>query len=260
MDVKGVVIDLDGCIYIGDKPIDNVQRTLKVLRAQGVKLLFFTNNTTQTPEEYLEKLKGMDIEASPNEIMTSGVVAALYIKESYGPSKVYVIGSRALKELIERYGHSIVDHSPNVVLVGLDFDFNYQKLAKAVREIRLGAKFIATNTDPTIPVEDGVIPGAGSLVKAVEVASGVKPVVVGKPSKIALRLALARLNLRAKDVLIVGDRLETDIRMGKKFNCKTALVLTGATKEEDLKAIPQKLRPDFVISSLRDLPKLIGIS
>jgi len=257
--VKGVIVDLDGCVYIGDKPVSGASAALKKLKSRGTKILFFTNNATRTPKEYLEKLMSMGIEASLSEIMTSSIIAASYIKRVYGPSRVYVVGTKALEEVIESYGHEIVDSNPNVVVVGLDFDFNYQKLSKASKEIRRGAKFIATNADATIPVENDVLPGAGSIVKAIEVASGVRPIIVGKPSRIALKEALLRLKLRPEEVLVVGDRPETDVKMGKRLKCKTALVLTGITKERDVEALPEKMKPDFIIKSLKDLPLLLNV-
>ncbi|MHC1600842.1 MAG: HAD-IIA family hydrolase [Candidatus Nezhaarchaeales archaeon] len=259
MTIKGVIVDLDGCVYVGNKPISGVPEALKELRSRGVRILFFTNNATKTPEEYLEKLMSMGIEASLNEIMTSSIIAASYIKRAYGPSRIYVVGTKALEEVIKSYGHEVVDSNSNVVVVGLDFDFNYQKLSKASREIRRGASFIATNADATIPVENDVLPGAGSIVKAIEVASGVKPIIVGKPSRIALKEALLRLQLKPEEVLVVGDRPETDVKMGKRLKCKTALVLTGVTKERDVGTLPEKLKPDFVIKSLRGLPSLLDM-
>lgn len=260
MPIKGLIIDLDGCVYIGDKPIFGVQEALQKLRSKGIKLLFLTNNSTKTPQEYLSKLKSMNINASLQEILTSSVIAASYIKRIYGPSRIYMVGTKALEEVLRFYGHEIVDINSEVVVVGLDFDFNYQKLLRAFKEIKRGARFIATNADATIPMEEDVMPGTGPIVKAIEVASGVKPLVVGKPSKIAIKEALRLLRLRPKDVLVVGDRPETDIKMGKKFNCLTALVLTGVTKKESLETLPKTLRPNLVADSLIDLvDKIDGI-
>ena len=257
MPIKGLVIDLDGSVYVGDKPINGVPQALEELRSKGIKLLFLTNNATKTPREYLEKLEGMGIKASIDEILTSSVIAASYIRRARGPSRIFVVGTKALEEVLRSYGHEIVTSNSDVVVAGLDFNFNYQKLARASREIRRGAKFVATNTDATLPLEGDVMPGAGSIVKAIEVASGVRPLVVGKPSRIAMKEALMRLRLGPSEVLVVGDRPETDIKMGRRFDCLTALVLTGVTKEATLEGLPEELRPHFVIRSLAEVPKLI---
>lgn len=257
MPIKGLVVDLDGSVYVGSKPIRGVPEALEELRSRGIKILFFTNNATKTPQEYLEKLKDMEIRASVEEILTSSVIAASYIMRIRGPSRIFVVGTEALEEVLRSHGHELVAFDSEVVVAGLDFNFNYQKLARASREIRRGAKFVATNTDATIPLEDGVMPGAGSIVKAIEVASGVRPLVVGKPSRIAMKEALMRLGLKPFEVLVVGDRAETDVKMGKKFGCTTALVLTGVTKEVTLKALPEALRPHFVLKSLAEVPRLI---
>ncbi|MCC6042661.1 MAG: HAD-IIA family hydrolase [Candidatus Verstraetearchaeota archaeon] len=257
MPIKGLVIDLDGSVYVGDKPISGVPEALEELRSKGIKLLFLTNNATKTPQEYVEKLEGMGVRASIEEVLTSSVIAASYIKRVYGPSRIFVVGTKALEEVLRSHGHEIVAFDSDVVVAGLDFNFDYQKLARASREIRRGAKFVATNTDATIPLEDGVMPGAGSIVKAIEIASGVRPLVVGKPSRIAMREALMRLGLRPSEVLVVGDRPETDVKMGKRFGCITALVLTGVVKEAALKGLPETLRPHFVLKSLAEVPRLI---
>jgi len=255
--IKGLVIDLDGSVYVGDKPISGVPEALEELRSKGIKLLFLTNNATKTPQEYVKKLEGMGIRASIEEVLTSSVIAASYIKRVYGPSRIFVVGTKALEEVLRSHGHEIVAFDSDVVVAGLDFNFDYQKLARASREIRRGAKFVATNIDATIPLEDGVMPGAGSIVKAIEIASGVRPLVVGKPSRIAMREALMRLGLRPSEVLVVGDRPETDVKMGKRFGCITALVLTGVVKEAALKGLPETLRPHFVLKSLAEVPRLI---
>lgn len=258
MPIKGLIVDLDGSVYIGDKPIEGAPEAIEELRRRGIKVLFLTNNATKTPQEYLQKLESMGIRVALQEILTSSVIAASYIKRVYGPSKIYVVGTKALEDVLRSYGHEVVDSKSDVVVAGLDFNFDYQKLSRALREIRRGAKFIATNVDATIPVEGDVMPGAGSIVKAIEVASGVKPKVVGKPSRIAIKESLRRLRLRPEEVLVVGDRLETDIKMGKRFNCLTALVLTGVTKDVDFSTLPEMLRPHFIVKSLADLPMVIN--
>ena len=258
MPIKGLVVDLDGSVYVGDKLIEGVPEALEELRSKGIKVLFLTNNATKTPQEYLEKLRAMGIRASIQEILTSSVIAASYIKRVRGPSRVFVVGTKALEEVLRSHGHEVVASNSEAVVAGLDFNFDYRKLARASKEIRRGAKFVATNTDATIPLEDDIMPGAGSIVKAIEVASGVRPLVVGKPSRIAMREALMRLRLEPGEVLVVGDRPETDIKMGKRFNCLTALVLTGVTKEVALERLPEELRPHFVVKSLAEVLKLIG--
>ncbi|RLF21295.1 MAG: HAD family hydrolase [Thermoprotei archaeon] len=258
MTIRAVIADLDGCVYVGDRPLEGVAEAISVLRRMGVKVLFMTNNATKKPEDYASKLRSMGVEASPKDILTSGVIAASYIKEAWGPSRVMVVGSRALEEVLEEFGHIRVTSNADVVVAGLDFDFNYAKLRDASREVRRGARFVATNTDATVPVEHDVLPGAGSIVKAIEVASGVKPIVVGKPSKIALREAMRRLKVKPSEVVVVGDRVETDVKMGKRLKCTTVLVLTGVTSTKDLGSLPRRLRPDFVIESLKNLPELLA--
>lgn len=247
LDFKGFVIDLDGVVYRGKELISDSKARIASIRKKS-KVLFLTNNSTETRADYAAKLKGFGINTSEKEIITSAYAAALYIKENYKKPNVFVIGEEGLKSELSWQGIQTGWRGTNIVLVGLDREFNYQKLSLALRTIQSGADFIATNTDSTLITERGTLPGAGAIVRAVQAACGKEPIVIGKPSGIIGKIVLDKLKLKPEEVLFLGDRLETDIAMGNKLGMKTALVLTGASKREDIEKTG--IEPDFVLDRL----------
>ncbi|MEM2742947.1 MAG: HAD-IIA family hydrolase, partial [Candidatus Methanomethylicaceae archaeon] len=220
---------------------------IEFFRSMGIKILFLTNNSTKTPEEYVEKLNKLGISANPSEIMTSTIATAIYMKR-FKRDKCYIIGERALKEAICKEGFEITDDGnlAKYVICGLDREFNYKKLVEACKAIQKGAKFIATNTDPRLPIENGYLPGAGAIVNAIKIATGIKPLVIGKPSKFIINLAIKKLGIDKSNVAIIGDRIDTDIKAGKLAGIFTILI-------EKNKYIEGKIKPDLIISKLKDL-------
>ncbi len=247
MDYKAFVIDLDGVVYRGKELISDSDSRIAALKSRS-KVLFLTNNSTKTRAQYVEKLRGFGISVDENEVITSGYAAALYIKKNYNNPNVFVIGEDGLKKELQWRGVQVGWRECDIVLVGLDRSFNYSKMALASRFVQSGADFIATNTDNTLITERGMLPGAGAIVRAVQTACRKEPTVVGKPSEIIAKIALDRLKLEPKDVLLLGDRLETDIAMGNKVGMKTAMVLTGYSQREDIEK--SGIRPDYILDKL----------
>lgn len=247
LDFKGFVIDLDGVVYRGKELISDSNKRIAAMRKKS-KVLFLTNNSTRTRADFVKRLSGLGINVSEKEIITSAYAAALYIKENYKKPNVFIVGEDGLKSELEWQGIQTGWRGANIVLVGLDRDFNYQKMSLALRLIQNGAEFIATNTDSTLVTEKGILPGGGSIVSAVATACGREPIVIGKPSKIIGKLLLDKLKLKPEEVLLLGDRLETDIALGNKLGMKTALVLTGISKREDIEK--SGIEPDFVLDKL----------
>lgn len=257
----GILLDLDGSVYVGNNPIPGAREALEKFRDRGLKILFLTNNSTMTSEEYSEKLRRMGIETTPEQFLTSGEATSQYILEAWGPSRVLAITGNGFKEYCRRMNHKVLSIEDwklaDCVVIGLDRDFNYVKLKAACRAIMNGARFLATNIDSTIPSEDGLDPGAGSIVAAVREAVGKEPIIVGKPSRIIMDLALKRLGLNVTEILVVGDRVETDVAAGKFIGADTALLLSGATTKEDLERIPLENRPDYACENLLELYRLL---
>lgn len=253
--IKAYLIDLDGTLYHGRHRIDGADELIRTLRKQGVPYLFVTNNSSRTPQGVADHLNGMGIEADASEVCTSAVAAAEYVAADFPGAKVACIGERGLLQAIEEAGLILTEDEPDVVIQGIDRDFSYRKLTKALRWINGGAKFIMTNPDLQLPADDGLTPGAGTIGAAIEAATGVQPTVIGKPSSIIMRSAIRRLKLKAEEVAVIGDNMRTDIAAGVAAGCETILVLTGITTHENMDGHIQavKARPDHVFEDLNTL-------
>jgi len=246
MDYKCIIIDLDGVVYKGDELIGNVDERVKALKKRS-KVFFLTNNSTLSRAAYVKRLESFGIPSGEKEIITSGYVAARYISDSYENPRVFLIGEKGLEEELIKEGVDVCWRGCNIVLVGLDREVNYRKLSRALREMNNGADFIATNIDSTLITESGLLPGAGAIVSALVTASKMEPTIVGKPSEIMGKMIKEITGFFPRDMLIIGDRIETDVKMGKMIGAKTALVLTGVTSREDVKK--SKMKPDYVLES-----------
>lgn len=255
------VFDLDGVVYRGDEPQPHAAETISTLRNRGHVVRFLTNNSSLSRKAYADKLGRLGIPASVDEIMTSSYAAALYFVESDAAGRtVYLIGQEGLSQELRAVGMRIVKdgESPDApidyVVVGIDREFTYNKLARAQRAILAGAKFIATNEDMTFPAEGGrILPGNGSLVAAVRAATSVEPFVVGKPHDYALLKILELTDTPRDRAVIVGDNLATDIVVGNRVGIHTVLVLTGLTSREQAEAATGDMKPARIIETLVEL-------
>lgn len=254
-----LVFDMDGVIYCGQERIPGVKETLDQLRPRH-QIFFLTNNSTQTREAYRQKLAGMGIESEASKIMTSSFATALYLQEHAAAGKrALPVGEHGIPDELTRIGMEIVAEPPaDYVVVGLDRAFTYLKLLNAQQAICAGAEFIATNADPTLPQENGrFIPGGGSIVAAIRAASGVEPKVIGKPDVYSLRKILEMENAQPKDAVMIGDRLDTDIQVGKRLGVFSVLMLTGVTTEKEAAEAPEQMRPDAILRTMTELPALL---
>ena len=257
--VRGLVIDLDGCVYVGNKPIAGAGAALSKLREMGYKILFLTNNSTLTRRRYAEKLRGMGIVVDENEILTSGVIAARYINDLKKGAFVFPVAESGFTDEAEALGLKMVSDDEwkraEFVVVGLDRELTYRKLASAAHAINAGARFVCTNLDNVYPSERGFEPGAGAIAAALEKATGIKPISVGKPSEETNKQVFAALGLKSHEVAFIGDRIDTDIRSARLAGSLGILVRTGAARLFDIGKSSEK--PDYVIESLADLPRLL---
>jgi 4-nitrophenyl phosphatase len=215
-----------------------------------------TNNATATVEQYLEKVRSFGVDLESWQVVNSSQAAARYLARLYPQGgNVFVIGEEGLVQTLQRSGFTHDARGAHAVVVGMDRQITYQKLLQATLLIRSGgAHFIATNTDRTFPIPEGLAPGAGALVAALEASTDVQATVVGKPSPEMYLAALERLGAAPQETLVVGDRLETDIAGGQTIGCPTVLVLSGVTSEEAGKA--WKPPPDLILPDLASLVEL----
>ena len=247
---KAYLIDLDGTMYRGNQVIEDAPDFIEWLRKEKVPFLFLTNNSSMTPEQISQKLQAMGISCDPSEVYTTALATAEYIVSSGLGSKVYVIGEEGLQKALLSQGLELCEEKPDVVVVGIDRQFSYQKMAKASLAIRSGAIFISTNSDRAIPTEAGLMPGNGALTASIREATGITPQFIGKPEALFVQLALNKLQISAEDALLVGDNLDTDITAGANANLDTLLVYTGFTQPEHL--TNHHIRPTHTVNQLRD--------
>jgi 4-nitrophenyl phosphatase len=249
----GFILDMDGVIYRGNRALPGAPEFLAALRTAGIPFLFLTNNATSPPRLVAERLKGMGIPANASDVLTSSEATAAALAAETPGCRVLVVGEVGIREALIEAGLQVTaDHElADAVVVGLDRGCTYAGLRDAALAIRRGARFIATNTDRTLPTEVGLIPGAGALVGALQIATDVAPRVIGKPSRDIFMFALRRLGTRTDRTAVVGDRPETDIVGGQRAGLRTIAVLSGVGKAEDFAEL-QPL-PDWVFGDLVDL-------
>ncbi|MFA6665052.1 MAG: HAD-IIA family hydrolase [Armatimonadota bacterium] len=259
MSVRTFVFDLDGVVYRGNDPIPSAVATIKTLGQLGHQVYFFTNNATKSRTSFVEKLRNMNVITDEDHVMTSAYAAALYLNEQdAGGKTAYAVGEYGLKQELSHIGMTLVDDpigkKVDYVVAGLDRGFTYDKLNKAQQAILSGAKFIATNTDSTLPLEAGALaPGGGSIVAAIQTAAGVEPTVIGKPAMPAIQELLKIAKAAPKETVMVGDRLETDILVGNRAGTITVFVLTGISTKEEMEAAPLDMKPTFTVEDLGEM-------
>jgi len=249
--IKGILLDLDGTVYLADREVPGAARFVNWLHETGVLFLFVTNRSNRTPREVCQHLRSYAIPCESEHVLTSGQATAEYLKEG----SVFCIGEAGLVQALTEAGLEITDNNPNYVVVSYDRGFNYRKLEKACALIHDGAEFIATNPDQALKIDGGISPGTGSIVAAVAAGSGKEPVVVGKPGKLIFEIALRRLGLNREEVVAVGDNVETDIAAGRNASIRTALILTGITTREE--AERAALKPDWIVGDYDELRSVI---
>ena len=256
---RGYIFDLDGTIYLGENAIPGAAEKISELREQGCGVVFLSNKPLQPREVYAQKLTRLGIPASPEDVINSSLVLAQYLVHEMAEATVFVIGEQPLLDEMAAAGLSLSDDPKkiDVVIASFDRTFDYRKLDIGYQALRRGARFFATNADRTCPVEGGDIPDAAAVIGALEGCSGRKvELVAGKPSTMIVNMVLEHLGLEASDCLMIGDRLETDILMGKTAGMSTALVLTGVTGRKDLAR--SSVLPDYTLESVADIPGLIS--
>jgi NagD protein len=256
---KGFIFDLDGTVYRGDSLIPGADRVIRLLREKGKKVVFLSNKPLQTREDYASKLTRLGIPTQPDEVINSTFVMTNYLKKIAPEGRLFVVGETPFVEELKKAGFKITDEPREIdyVVVAFDRTFDYKKLNIAFQAIKkFGAHFVATNPDRTCPVEGGEIPDCAGMIAAIEAVTEKKvEVIVGKPSPIMIQTVLDVMGLKPEDCILIGDRLETDIKMGRDSGIATGIVLTGVTDEKTLKE--SSIHPDFIFQSIADIENLL---
>lgn len=252
--VRGLILDMDGVLWRANEPIGNLPHLFQNIDKAAIAYTFCTNNATTSVAQYLEKLYNLGVHAKPWQIITSGMATCHLLKKKFPlGGGVYVVGEPGLIDTLSASGffYTEVKEDTIAVVAGLDRKITYEKIARAALLIRDGIPFYGTNPDPTYPSPDGLLPGAGTIVTAVQTASGVTPILAGKPATAMFELAMERMKTTAKETLVVGDRLDTDILGGFNSGLRTALVLTGVSTREEAKNFTPA--PDYIFNDLENL-------
>lgn len=255
--MRAAVIDMDGVLWEGEQPLPGLIEFFAALRKRPIRFVLATNNATRTPEQYLEKLARMGVTVTADEIFTSSLATAIYLRErSPGGARIFAIGEDGLKRALAEAGFTFCDlyqNGADYVVVGMDRGLSWDKLASATLNIRAGATFVGTNPDLTLPTEHGITHGNGAILAALQAATGMAPVVIGKPEPTMYQQALRRLQSDPALTVGIGDRLETDILGAVRAGLPSVLVLSGVSKRSDLDTVAY--RPTWVLESIVDITR-----
>ncbi|MFZ5817815.1 MAG: HAD-IIA family hydrolase [Bacillota bacterium] len=251
---SGYLFDLDGTVYLGERVLPGAVETIARLRREGARVAFLSNKPIEPASSYAAKLTRLGIPTDPGEVLNSSIVMARYLARTAPGTRVYLIGEEPLAAELRQRGIRLVEEplAADCVVVSWDRQFTYKKLNDALQAIRNGARFIATHPDRTCPVEGGEVADVGGMIGAVEGVTGRQvELITGKPSPITVQEAVAMLGLTPGECIMVGDRLETDMRMGIEAGMATALVLTGVTRREQVADSPWQ--PTYVLEGIAGL-------
>ncbi len=263
--IRNLIIDMDGVLWHGNRAMPNIGRCLADLQSLGINVVLASNNSTKTLAQLQDKLERMHIDLSSEQLLTSADATGNYLKRHYQDAKTaYVVGEDGLFEAVARAGFDtitpeaishIATENPedlptaaDFVVGGLTRNLTFELVAMAGLLVRAGVPFIATNADASFPSERGQLPGAGAVMAIIETASGVTPVVVGKPEPIIFQEALERLGADATNTAMIGDRLETDILGAQRAGLTSILVLSGVSTEADIET--SGIKPDYVLADM----------
>ena len=250
---EGYVFDLDGTVYLGDELLPEAKETLGELKARS-NVVYLTNKPLETPADYAAKLTRLGVVTRPEEVISSTDSLLLYLERHAPKARLFVIGEPPLIRLLSLAGYEVAQEAGgvDVVIVSFDRTFDYRKLKVSFDAVRGGARIVATNPDAYCPTPDGGLPDCAAMLAAIEASTGAHAeAIVGKPSPHMAAALLERLGVPARDTLLVGDRLATDVRMANEAGMASALILTGATGLEEVLGSPD--RPDYVIEHLGEL-------
>ncbi|CAF0783514.1 unnamed protein product [Didymodactylos carnosus] len=259
-EISFFLLDLDGTIYLGDQLLPGALDFLKKIKQVGKRYVFLTNNSSRNKLDYVKKLKHLGIEVSEAEVLTSGDATAIYLLKQKVNPKVYLLGTPKLAESFEKFGLTLSqgrnDH-PDFVVLAFDTTLTYQKIWDACDYIRAGAPFIATHPDFNCPLPNRkAMPDAGAMIEMFKAATGVSPLVIGKPARMMVDVVASQYGVELKNMAMVGDRLYTDIAMGTAAGIASILVLTGETRSEDY-LNQEQFKATFVFDSVKDMIDLL---
>ena len=237
---SAVLSDLDGVVYRGEAAVPGAVERFNRWQSDGIAYCFVTNNAEKQAEAFADKIRRLGIACTADQVVTSGDVAIDHVRSHYPPgSGIYVIGTQSLKDRVAQAGFELVESGAVAVLVALDRSFNYAMMTTALRNVLNGAHLIGTNPDLIRPLAEGFEPGAGAITQSIAAASGATPLFMGKPDPTILRVALGRLRVHARDAIMIGDKLDTDILAGQRAGITSVAMETGVPLDRHSDIAPQ---------------------
>jgi len=248
---KSYLIDMDGVLVSGRTIIPGADRFIERLKAHSAEYLVLTNNSIYTPRDLAHRLQAVGLDIPAERIFTSAMATARFLQSQKPNGTAFVIGESGLTEAIHSVGYVITDHDPDYVVLGETYSYNLALITKAIRLVADGARFIATNPDPSGPSESGLVPACGAMAALIETASGVSPFFIGKPNPLMIRSALNYLDVHSENTVMIGDRMDTDIVAGVESGMETILVLSGVTRREDVARYPYQ--PTRIVQSIAEI-------
>lgn len=248
---KSYLIDMDGVLVHGERPIPGANEFIQRLNDGGHKYLVLTNNSRYTPDDLQHRLNASGIPVDAKHLYSSAMATASFVKSQKPGGSAFVLGGTGLYQALNEVGYALTDYNPDYVILGETESYSYDRIIRASQLIMTGVPFIATNPDPSGPAESGTIPGCGAVAAMLETATGYLAYYVGKPNPLIMRLALRFLDEHSENAVMIGDRMDTDIKVGLESGLETILVLTGLTTMETIEKFPY--RPRRVLSSVAEI-------
>ena len=254
-EIASWLTDMDGVLIHEGVAIPGAAEFLATLRERGRPFLVLTNNSIYTPRDLRARLAVSGLDVPEQSIWTSALATAQFLDDQHPGGSAYVIGEAGLTTALHNIGYVLTDAAPDYVVLGETRTYSFESITKAIRLVEAGARFIATNPDPTGPSPDGPLPATGSVAAMISRATRRDPYYVGKPNPMMFRSALNQIDAHSESTAMVGDRMDTDIVAGIEAGLYTYLVLTGSTRKDDINGYP--FRPNHVVDSVADLIELV---
>jgi NagD protein len=250
-EIHSWLMDMDGVLVREEHAIPGADRFLERLRERGTRFLVLTNNSIYTRRDLAARLRASGLEVPEEAIWTSALATARFLDDQRPNASAYVIGEAGLTTALYEAGYTLTERNPDYVVLGETRTYSFERITSAIRLVAAGARFIATNPDPTGPSPDGPLPATGSVAALITRATGVAPYFVGKPNPLMMRSALNAIDAHSETAAMVGDRMDTDVVSGLEAGLEAILVLTGVTTREDAERHPY--RPSRIVESIADL-------
>ena len=254
--VESWLTDMDGVLVHEERAIPGAAEFIASLEASGKKFLVLTNNSIFTPRDLRARLLAGGIDVPENAIWTSAMATAQFLDDQRPGGTAYVIGEAGLTTALHEVGYVLTERAPDYVVLGETRTYSFEAITRAIRLIADGARFLATNPDPTGPSAEGPLPATGSVAALITRATGVAPYFVGKPNPLMMRSALNRIEAHSETTVMVGDRMDTDIISGLEAGLRSVLVLSGSTGEHEVDRFPY--RPTRIVESIADVVPLVN--